>query len=81
MQLNDGRPNDLGQQQLFEVEMMTDQEVVAFPSGVHLEDKAIDTKVSIKDRNKRFQRTGDGIGHFGLFARKATDAVFVEAVR
>ena len=33
------------------------------------------------DKAKRFQRTGDGIGKFGLFARKATDAVFVEAIR
>lgn len=28
-----------------------------------------------------FLRTDDGIGQFGLFARKATDAVFVEAMR
>lgn len=81
MQLNDGRPNDLGEQELFEVEIMTDQDVAAFPRGVQLEDQAIDTDVSIKDRSKRFQRTDDGIGQFGLFARKATDAVFVEAVR
>jgi hypothetical protein len=33
MQLNDGRPNDLGEQQLFEVEMMTDQEVAAYVQG------------------------------------------------
>ena len=33
------------------------------------------------DKAKLFQRTGDGIGKFGLFARKATDAVFVEAIR
>jgi Lhr-like helicase len=81
MQLNDGRPNDLGEQQPFEVEMMTDQDVTTFPRGVQLQNQAIDTEVSIKDKNKRFQRTGDGIGQFGLFARKATDAVFVEAVR
>jgi hypothetical protein len=81
MQLNDGRPDDLGEQQLFEVDIMTDQDVAAFPRGVSLEQQAIDTKVSIKDRNKRFQKTGDGIGQFGLFARKATEAVFVEAIR
>ncbi|MHC2676960.1 Lhr-like helicase [Bradyrhizobium diazoefficiens] len=81
MQLNDGRPDDLGEQQLFEVEMMTDQDVATFPRGVQLADQAIDTEVSIKDKAKRFQRTGDGIGKFGLFARKATDAVFVEAIR
>jgi hypothetical protein len=39
------------------------------------------TKVLIKERNKRFQKTGDGIGQFGLFARKATEAVFVDAIR
>ncbi|MET4278538.1 MULTISPECIES: DEAD/DEAH box helicase [unclassified Bradyrhizobium] len=81
MQLNDGRPNELGEQQLFQIEMMTDQEVAAYPRGVQVQDQAIDTEVSIKDKNKRFLRTGDGIGQFGLFARKATDAVFVEAVR
>ena len=81
MQLNDGRPDDLGEQQPFEVDIMTDQDVAAFPRGVSLEQQAIDTKVSIKDRNKRFQKTGDGIGQFGLFARKATEAVFVEAIR
>lgn len=36
MQLNDGRPNELGEQQLFEVEIMTDQEVATFPRGVQL---------------------------------------------
>ena len=36
MQLNDGRPDDLGEQQLFEVEIMTDQDVAAFPRGVQL---------------------------------------------
>jgi hypothetical protein len=46
MQLNDGRPNELGEQQPFEVEMMTDQDVAAFPRGVQLEDQAIDTDVS-----------------------------------
>jgi hypothetical protein len=81
MQLNDGRADPLGVQQLFEAEMMTDQEVAAFPRGVHLEDQAIDIDVGIKDKAKRFQRTGDGIGQFGLFARKTTDAVFVEAIR
>jgi hypothetical protein len=79
MQLNDGRPNELGEQQLFEVEIMTDQEVATFPRGVQLPLEAIDTSVSIKDKNRRFQRTDDGIGQFGLFARKATEAVFVEA--
>jgi hypothetical protein len=81
MQLNDGRPNELGEQQLFEVEIMTDQEVATFPRGVQLPLQAIDTGVSIKDKNRRFQRTDDGIGQFGLFARKATEAVFVEAIR
>ncbi|HBF56891.1 MAG TPA: helicase, partial [Afipia sp.] len=81
MQLNDGRPNELGEQQLFEVEIMTDQEVATFPRGVQLPMQAIDTSVSIKDKNRRFQRTDDGIGQFGLFARKATEAVFVEAKR
>jgi hypothetical protein len=81
MQLNDGRPDDLGEQQLFEVDIMTDQDVAAFPRGVQLEEQAIDTKVSIKEKNKRFQKTADGIGQFGLFARKATEAVFVEAIR
>lgn len=81
MQLNDGRPNDLGEQQLFEVEMMTDQEVATYPRGVHLPEQAIDTEVSIDAKNRRFARTDGGIGQFGLFARKATDAVFVEAMR
>ena len=36
MQLNHGRPNDLDHQQLFEVEMMTDQHVAAFQRGVQL---------------------------------------------
>jgi hypothetical protein len=60
MQLNDGRPNDLGEQLLFEVDMMTDQDVAAFPRGVQLENQAIGTDVSIKDRNKRFQSTATG---------------------
>jgi hypothetical protein len=81
MQLNDGRPNELGEQQLFEIEIMTDQEVATYPRGVHLPTQAIDTKVSIEVKNRRFLRTDDGIGQFGLFARKATDAVFVEAMR
>lgn len=81
MQLNDGRPNELGEQQLFEVDIMTDQEVATFPRGIHLPEQAIDTSVSIKDKNRRFLKTDDGIGQFGLFARKATDAVFVEAIR
>jgi len=81
MQLNDGRPNELGEQQLFQVEIMTDQEVATYPRGVRLETQAIDTEVSIDARNRRFLRTDDGIGQFGLFARKATDAVFVEAMR
>jgi hypothetical protein len=80
MQLNDGRPNELGEQQLFEVAIMTDQEVATFPRGVQLPLQAIDTSVSIKYKNRRFQRTADGIGQFGLFARKATEAVFVEAI-
>ena len=37
--------------------------------------------MSIDARSRRFQRTDDGVGLFGLFARKATDAVFVEALR
>ena len=47
MQLNDGRPNDLGEQQLFEVEIMTDEDVAAFPRGVQLQNQAIDTQVPI----------------------------------
>lgn len=81
MQLNDGRPNELGEQQLFEVDIMTDQEVATYPRGVHLPTQAIDTSVSIEAKNRRFLKTDDGIGQFGLFARKATDAVFVEAMR
>lgn len=81
MQLNDGRPNELGEQQLFEVEIMTDQEVATYPRGVQLPFQAIDTSVSIKSKDRRFQKTDDGIGQFGLFARKVTDAVFIEAVR
>jgi hypothetical protein len=60
---------------------MTDQEVATFPRGIQLPTQAIDTSVSIKDKNRRFLKTDDGIGQFGLFARKATDAIFVEAVR
>ena len=58
MQLNDGRPNDLGEQQLFEVEMMTDQEVASVPARRPARRSGDRHRsVSIKDRNKRFQRT------------------------
>ena len=81
MQLNDGRPNELGEQELFTVDLMTDQEVVQFRKSLQLPMQAIDQEVSIDRKNMRFLKTDDGVGQFGLFARKATDAVFVEAMK
>ena len=60
---------------------MTDQEVVPFRRGFQLPIQAIDQGVSIEHKTRRFLKTDDGVGKFGLFARKATDAVFVEALR
>jgi len=81
MQLNDGRPNELGEQEFFEVDLMTDQEVVPFRRGFQLTTQAVDQGVSIEHKSRRFLKTEDGVGKFGLFARKATDAVFVEAMK
>jgi hypothetical protein len=81
MQLNDGRPNELGEQELFTVDLMTDQEVVQFRKSLQLTMQAIDQEVSIDRKNMRFLKSDDGVGQFGLFARKATDAVFVEAMK
>jgi hypothetical protein len=50
-------------------------EVTTFPRGIQLPTQAIDTSVSIKDKNRRFLKIDDGIGQFGLFARKATATV------
>lgn len=81
MQLNDGRPDDLGEQQLFEVDVTTDLEVAEFRRGLQLPIQAIDKEISGDPKNRRFLKTDEGVGQFGLFARKATDAVFVEARR
>jgi hypothetical protein len=81
MHLNDGPPDALGEQQPFEIEMTTDVEVARIPRGVNLEDQAVEINVNLKDRIKRWPKTADGIGQFRLFARKATDAVYVEALK
>lgn len=80
MHLNDGAPDNLGDPTFFEIEFASDLDVARFPRGLELPDQAIDLGVDLTDRVRRWPRVADGIGQFGLFARKATDAVFIEAL-
>ncbi|MEA2895972.1 MAG: hypothetical protein QOJ84_1587 [Bradyrhizobium sp.] len=79
MHLNDGAPDDLGVPKFFEIEMASDLEVAKYPKGIVLPDQAIDVNVDLRDRQRRWPPVAPGIGRFGLFARKETDAVYVEA--
>lgn len=74
MHLNDGVQDNLRNAQYCEIEMATDIEVAKYPRNIQLPDQAIDTKIELKARQARFPRTDAGIGEFGLFARKETDA-------
>jgi hypothetical protein len=79
MHLNDGAPNELGESSFFQVEIATDLEVIRrWTPKVTLKDQAIDTSVEISDRNTRFEHVADGVGLFGLFSPKETDALFIE---
>lgn len=79
MHLNDGAPDDLGEPSFFQVEMAKDTNLLTWIPKLSLPDQAIDLSFEASDRRTRFEHTADGIGIFGLFSPKETEALFIES--